>query len=345
MRIATLLATLALGCGARTPLGDCPDCVDGVPGVGLGDSSISRTDTSISGTDGAALDHGIDELDGGIVPSDGAFVDVTPAPATCPKALPKDNSPCSGSGSDLCVYVGCDPKVPNTATCIGGRWNVVARACTTAPDRCPATVPVDNSPCALPSGMFCVWDEKCIASSRGQCVGGKWQTKHGGCGGPDLCPSTIPEKGTTCPKTAPGTGFGCTYRNACGVPAFAFCSASTWGVEGYANPPCTTTPDCPSSLPTPGSGCSGSRVCVYPNGCGSVDYAQCYGGGTWFVSKLACPDTTCPPTPEEGAKCSLPGRTCTYPVGDGCSIACTCSSSWSCIQQPCGAGMGGGGGK
>jgi len=342
MRSAALFALLTVGCGART-LADCPTC--------SGDF-LDSEDTSVT-NDGATSFDGNPAPADGSDPSDrqdaairdgGTPIDAGPPPTSCPKALPRDNTPCATS--DVCTYVGCNPKERDTATCISGRWNVVTHACTTAPDRCPATVPVDDSPCALPDGMFCVWDEKCIAGSRGACFDGKWATKHGGCGGPDLCPTTIPPKGTPCPKTAPGTGFTCTYRTECGVPAEVFCTESTWGGDGgYDVPSCTPAPGCPTSLPAARTSCSGRLTCVYPNGCGSVDYAQCYGGsGGWFVSKLACPDFGCPATPEEGATCSVAGRTCAYPIGDGCSISCTCSTSggWNCVQLPCGAGAGGG---
>ncbi|MGZ3452055.1 MAG: hypothetical protein ACXVEF_20775 [Polyangiales bacterium] len=338
MRLSLALSLLALGCGARTgltcELGECVDRTDpsgsdgGEDGTLIADGDPGDDSSSSSDDDGIHLDA---------PPIDSAPVvdlGVDTIDVTCPALLPHAGSACAGSLA--CNYAGCDPTKEDLASCISGKWHLVAAACASETDRCPPARPVRGTPCPFPDGTFCVYNVSCAGGDWAFCRAGKWDGKYGSCSSSATCPATRPVLGTPC--SAPSAS--CTYLNACGVPSYVSCGGGVW--TGTEAPSCETDPSCPAIEPAYGAPCTPPKefkACAWKNACGGVDYGACgwlTGKPTsWTIIRPACPATGCPTTPTEGSACSGTS-TCTYPTGGDCSLVCTCSSDkWSCKQPPC----------
>lgn len=306
-----------LGCGARTGI-PCDGCATD-PGGGLDGS----TDPDVS-VDGFEVDIGLDVLD------DAPATDLGGSTDACPSALPKDGTSCAGALS--CTYIGCDASKPDRATCVAGKWSVTSSACTTtATDRCPLTVAADGAACTISDHTACIWSVHCAGDTLGFCRGGRWAVKPSGCAAPFTCPAR-PVAGAACSIT-PSV---CSFIGDCGVTEEWTCVSGVWSGTPAL---CGGTPECPAIEPPTGASCSpGSRpLCAWKNGCGGVDYGRCgwfLGEGQWTIFRPPCPTSGCPESPDDGASCSSAGRTCTYPIGGGCSMTCACGSGrWSCAQR------------
>ncbi len=318
-----LLAVLLLGCGARTGLRELGADGDGAP-------DGSTFDVSVDGATDGVSDEGFD-----LGPTDAApvldlGVPDTGIPASCPGAVPLAGTACAFVGD--CSYSGCDPKIPDVAACVGGRWVVTAHACAPAADRCPLAMPGSSTKCSLPEGLVCYWDDCRPASAIGVCRG-TWSVKPGNCvPAAAMCPLALPVEGSACPDLGPGTVAACSVRNACGLPATTTCAGGRWHNDV---PPCASSPGCPPTEPAPGSPVTpGSpRFCVYANDCGGLDLAQA-NSTSWLVTRPACPDRKCPTSDGVTGTCSAEGQLCAYPAGAGCELDCTCKGAvWSCVQS------------
>lgn len=324
-----LLVVLLSGCGARSGLGNAFEGSAEIGDVSVVDDSSAEDGTDDPDSGGFSPDVGEDAPDVFDVP----VVEDTGGPVTsCPPVLPKLGASCTPPLD--CAYVGCDLVEKDRATCVGGKWAITAAACVSGLDRCPVGLPVSGSPCTLSDHTGCTWSTKCVADTVGWCVGGTWAIKGGGCVPDAACPSSFPSLGTACSKK-PGA---CSYFNECGVLESAGCVDGVWRGERFG---CELSPECPSKQPPNGSTCTpGSRpMCVWKNACGGVDYGRCgwlLGEGKWTIFHPPCPATSCPTTPPTDAACAKEGLACTYPIGAGCTLKCSCSGgAWTCIQDAC----------
>jgi hypothetical protein len=359
--LGVTLAIVSAGCGARTDgllEGGDPSSSGGPSGdTSFDDASFDDPGTGPDGRprDASSPDEGFHfdtglGTDDGVLPGDATRPDAGPMPPPgCPTALPKNGAPCSAEKL-ACLYAGCDPKVPDRAECsigTGGKWLVTAAACATGAERCPVAEPIDRSPCTVPPGELCWYDAECLRRSIAQCdpTTLTWSVKKGAtCPDTSRCPTTWPTLGSPCPETDPKKGFSCEYVNACGLYQTFICEGDK-SVWTDIEEPCATAPSCPATKPVVGASCGAlpdGTNCSWPNACGSVDHMDCASGKWRMFHRGKCPDGLCPLTPAEGSSCVVDaGRTCTYPIGGGCALACLCvTGSWTC-KQTCGGTSGG----
>jgi hypothetical protein len=355
--LALAFVATSVGCGARTD-GLIDDVEGDFPADPFGDASRDASGMiDARGRDaGGSLDVGsrVDSatpVDSRVRPADATSIDSGPVlPPGCPSVLPKDGTPCAATEL-ACLYPGCDAKEPDRAECsvaTARKWKVTAAACATDPARCPIAEPLNGSPCTVPPGELCWYDAECLRRSIAQCSPTTltWAVKKGACPDTSRCPTSWPSVGAPCPETDPKKGFSCDYINACGLYQTFICEGSK-GVWTEIAEPCSSDAKCPAVQPAIGTSCGAlpdGTNCAWPNACGSVDHMDCASGKWRMFHRGKCPDGPCPLTPVDGATCTDTGRMCTYPIGGGCSLACTCASggAWTCKQPPCGADTSGG---
>lgn len=213
-----------------------------------------------------------------------------PAP-TCPASAPQTGGACVLPAGTECTYGDCGGSPTTYARCDGGTWQVAEASCNPPPPTCPANVPSEGEPCALPSDApACTWgscDADFIAIAR--CVAGRWQHLEAGCERPPAaCPSAAPIAGDRCDHPASAE---CHYGSCGAVSALNYtCRGGVWVVDRAM---CGDY--CPPARPLAGSACSrdASSPCRYP---GAVcDGAQLWNQAScnpmtnrWVITEYVC---------------------------------------------------------
>jgi hypothetical protein len=116
-------------------------------------------------------------LDGGQGGGAGSVDAGKDAGGGCPAAQPLSGSACSPEGI-ACRYGDCCPV---TATCSGGKWQVVVPPC--APPICPAQAPANGSSCACLGALSCHYDtcSQTQLETDAKCLNNAWSVQTYGC--------------------------------------------------------------------------------------------------------------------------------------------------------------------
>jgi hypothetical protein len=165
------------------------------------------------------------------------------------------------------------------------------------PPRCPATAPMENSPCTI-QGLSCSWGDSTEWRNRSwfECISGRWNQFSPGRGEsqPAMCPATTPN-GATCPE-AVEFSIVCSYPE--GVLCVCYpCDGRSPGIacddEGRSPWTCSGPPtdlDCPLLAPNLGDGCNfPNKECKYGDWCRGGGVTLFCFGGEWELAVPPCP--------------------------------------------------------
>jgi hypothetical protein len=117
------------------------------------------------------------------------------------------------------------------------------------PPACPTSEPALHSACANP-GAHCTYEDHCPSKPPGwgsqylECTGGQWEIV--GPPYPALCPSVVPQEGSSCAACAGHYPDPCAYDDCLGTPSVvARCDpqSGTWSVMWSSCNPPAPTPD------------------------------------------------------------------------------------------------------
>jgi hypothetical protein len=272
------LAGLALWTGACGGSSGAASPVDATADVAYG-GDVANDQFVEAPPDSGVVDAGF-EADG---PSDALS-----AGAACPAVPPEAGTPCDGSAACGAEYLVCeygtDPRISNSASCIGGHWFLPAGhplGDASGPPLgdagCPPTyaaAQISNDPCDIPSCSYPEGTCTCWVTPQpaGDAAIG-WS-----CSTPPLpagCPPTLAaaQAGAICPSNA----LTCYYAE-----GTCTCYASDAGNPWHCTVPAA---GCPATRPRLGAACDASMnqdceyiplYCAFPTG---DLYCSC--GGVW----------------------------------------------------------------
>lgn len=168
--------------------------------------------------------------------------------------------------------------------------------------KCPATVPPDQSPCALPEGFRCEYGTSAntFCNQLATCTQGRWDIPPTG-GDPQLCSGKNPPACAPTFASVP-VGKSCTkdYPTSCEYPEGSCACAVNMNGPYPVDPAAVakwfcavpTEKGCPMPRPKIGSDCNVAPsvtcdygACILPGGA----MLQCQ-GGSWQEAMWGCPD-------------------------------------------------------
>jgi hypothetical protein len=174
---------------------------------------------------------------------------------------------------------------------VSGSGGTVATGGTGGSATCPPSYPQDSTPCSLPDGTSCNYDQgNCCPPWEAICQGGKWQGFASSCNPPppEPCPGTPPSNGAACGGGGPcATSQSCSYGQCADGSALmiADCVNGAWDVaiancqpmpcEQLSACDCFDRPDCEAL--------SDSCICSCDFNCPGDPPCDCVCGGGQFL--------------------------------------------------------------